>query len=93
MSQLILNIDNQELEDTLKDFAKKHKKALEQVAIDAIKQFIGLTYKNKIEYQKKDVTKHMHVIKKEFDEELCDDKALQDIEDSASYIHDLRRQK
>ena len=40
MSQLIVNFDDQELENNLKDFAKKNKKALERVVVDAIKQFI-----------------------------------------------------
>ena len=61
MSQLILNLDSQELKD-------------------------------KTVYLKKDVTKYMHVIKKDFDENLCDDKALAHIKESASYIHNLRRQ-
>ena len=46
----------------------------------------------KIEYRKKDVTKHMHIIRKEFDDEICDERALEHITDSASYIHRLRRQ-
>ncbi len=92
MSQLILNLENKELENNLKDFAKKHKKALNQVVIDAIKQFISEPNDKKIEYRKKDVTKHMHIIKKEFDDEVCDESALEHITDSASYIHNLRRQ-
>ena len=53
MSQLILNLDNKELENSLKDFAKKNKKALNQVVIDAIKQFIGVPDDKKIKYIKK----------------------------------------
>ena len=34
----------------------------------------------------------MHIIKKEFDDEICDERALEHITDSASYIHNLRRQ-
>ncbi len=92
MSQLILNLDNKELEDNLKDFAKKHKKALNQVVIDAIKQFISTSDDKNIKYTKKDVTKHMRIIKKEFDENACDENALEHITDSANYIHSLRRQ-
>jgi len=46
-----------------------------------------------IEYTKKDVTKYMHIIEKEFDIKQTDDTALEHIQDSANYIHNLRRQK
>ncbi len=51
MSQLILNLYNKELENNLKDFAKK-----------------------------------------EFDDKICDEIALEYIIDSANYIHNLRHQ-
>lgn len=92
MSQLILNLDNKELETSLHNFAKKHKKALDQVVIDAIKQFIGLDEDKEIRYVKKDITKHRHIIQKEFDDNMCDESALEHITDSARYIHNLRRQ-
>ena len=92
MSQIILNLDNKELEASLHNFAKKHKKALDQVIIDAVKHFIGLTEDKEIKYEKKDILKHSHIIQKEFDDNMCDDTALEDITDSASYIHNLRRQ-
>jgi len=94
MSQLIINIDNKEFEDSLQEFAKKHKKALEQVAIDAIKQFIGISDK-KIKYTKKDVTKHMHIIEDQISEEVDLDnvKPYSHIEDSAKYIKELRRKR
>jgi hypothetical protein len=37
--------------------------------------------------------KHIHKIEYEYDDDLCDDVALTHIQDSAKYIHDLRRQK
>jgi hypothetical protein len=35
----------------------------------------------------------MHVIEKEYDIKQADETALEHIEDSAKYIHNLRRQK
>jgi hypothetical protein len=92
MTQLVLNIENQELADTLQAFSLKQKKTMEEIAIEAIKNFIETSKKkDKPVYAKKDFTKNMQVIKKEFDENLCDDKALTYITESASYIHNLRR--
>ncbi len=94
MSQIVLNIENQELEDTLKRYAKQHKKKIEQVAIDAIKQFAEFINNNKIEYKQRDVTKHMHVIKKELDDENLDDVVPYSyIQDSAEHIRELRRKR
>lgn len=42
-------------------------------------------------FSKKDVTKNMQVIKKGFDETLCDNTALIHIKESSEYIHNLRR--
>ena len=94
MSQIILNIENKELEDTLRKYAEQHKKKIEQVAIDAIKQFAEFINHNKLEYQKRDVTKHIHVIKKEYDDENMDDIIpYSHVEDSAEYIRELRRKR
>jgi len=43
------------------------------------------------EYAKKDPMQYIHKIEYEYDDDLCDDVALTHIEDSAKYIHDLRR--
>ena len=43
-------------------------------------------------YKKRNVTAHSKLIKKEFDENLCDDIALAHIQNSGDYIHSLRRQ-
>ena len=96
MSQLILNLDNKEMEDSLKEFARKHKKALEEVAIDAIKQFIGIDDNEKIKYTKKDVTKHINTIEYqgfEKDDDLADVKPYSHVEDSVEYIKKLRRER
>lgn len=74
MTQLVLNIENQELTDTLKAFSLKQKKTMEEIAIEAIQSFIGLSKKkDKIDYPKKDILLAIQIIKKEFDESLCDD--------------------
>ena len=56
--------------------------------------FMSIKKKNSgISYTRKDPLKHMHKIKRDYDALMCDDAALTHIEDSAKYIHDLRRKK
>ena len=61
-------------------------KQLYQLNVPKIKQ------KQSLSYKKRNVTTHAKPIKKEFDENLCDDIALTHIQNSADYIHNLRRQ-
>jgi len=90
---LTFKIENEELENKFLEFAKSQKKAVEDVAIDAMKYFISMQKEDTLVYTKKDPLKHLHKIEREYDEDLCDDTALTHIEDSASYIHNLRRQR
>ena len=90
---LTFKIENKELENKFLEFAKQQKRAVEDVAIDAMKYFMSMQKEDKLVYTKKDPLKHLRKIKREYDEEMCDDVALTHIEDSASYIHNLRRQK
>ena len=91
---LTLKIDNSELENKFIEFAKSQKKAVEEVAVDAMNYFMSMKKESKgISYIKKDPLKHLHKIERECDESMCDDVALTHIEDSAQYIHDLRRKK
>lgn len=90
---LTLKIENEELENNFLDFAKKQHRAVEDVAQEAIKYFMNKQQENKLVYTKKDPLKHLRKIERDYDDEMCDDVALTHIEDSASYIHNLRRQK
>ncbi len=90
---LTFKIENEELENKFLEFAKNQKRAVEDVAIDAMKYFMSMQKEDKLVYTKKDPLKYLHKITREYDEDLCDDTALTHIEDSASYIHNLRRQK
>jgi hypothetical protein len=93
MTQLILDLENEELTDSLKAFSINQKKSVEEVAIEAIKYFIASSgKKDKPVYVKKDVSKNMRLVKKKFDESLCNEVALIHIKESASYVHNLRRQ-
>jgi len=42
-------------------------------------------------YRKRDYKKYSRIIKREYDPKNVDDVALLHIEDSAKYVHDLRR--
>ena len=91
---LTFKIENIELENKFLEFAKSQKRAVEDVAIDAMQYFMNMQKENKLIYQKKDPLKHLHKIKYEYDDEdLSDIKLFDHIEDSAQYIHDLRRQR
>jgi hypothetical protein len=61
-------------------------KELYQLNTPKIKQ------KQPLLYKKRNVKTHSKLLKKEFDENLCDDIALTHIQNSADYIHNLRRQ-
>ncbi|HIP44424.1 MAG TPA: hypothetical protein EYG93_03705 [Sulfurospirillum arcachonense] len=91
---LAIKIDNPEIENRFKEYAKSQKKALEDVASEAMKLFLDMHKKDdKLVYTKKNPKKYIRKIEYTYDEELCDDVALTHIENSAKYVHDLRRQK
>ena len=93
---LTLKIDNSEFENKFLEYAKSQKKAVEDVAIEAMNYFMSMKNESKgISYTKKDPLKHMHKIMYAYDEceDLSDVKPYSHVADSASYIHDLRRKK
>jgi len=90
---LAIKIDNPDMENQFKHYAIEHKKTIEDVISDAMKLFLNMQKKDdKLVYTKKDPMQYIHKIEYEYDDDLCDDVALTHIEDSAKYIHDLRRQ-
>ncbi len=86
---ITLNINNPEIEQGLSELSDIKKQQLEEVATQAIQQFINSF---KIQYKKKDVSKHSHIIQKEYNDSQTNDIALEHIQNSAEYIHNLRRQ-
>ncbi len=91
---ITLKIENPEIESKLKEFVKNQKQGLEDIAVEAIRQFISSFQEDELIYQKKDVTKHMHPIKTEYDEENLDDvKPYSHVNDSAKYIKELRTKR
>jgi len=89
---LTFKIENKEFEAQFLEYAKAQKKTVEDIALDAISKLINLN-KKKLVYKVKDPLKHLHKIEHEYDEALCDEVALTHINDSATYVHNLRRQK
>jgi len=56
---LTLKIENSELENKFIEFAKSQKKAVEEVAVDAMTYFMSMKKESKgITYTKKDPLKH-----------------------------------
>ena len=87
-----LKIDNPDIEEQLMQFVQEQK----EVTIEALHNFLNaFRKKEKIAFQKKDPRKHIRKrIKVENDDEdLSDVKPYAHVEDSAKYIHDLRRVK
>ena len=92
---LAIKIDNPEVEIRFKEYVKQQQKTIEDVASVAIKQFLDMQKKDDtLVYTKKDPMKHLHKIKYEDDgEDLSDVKPYSHVEDSALYVHNLRREK
>ena len=92
---LAIKIENKEFESKFLEFAKSQKKAVEDIALDAMKYFMNLKDNDTLVYTKRDPMKYIHKIEYEYDdnEDLSDVKPYSHIEDSAKYVHDLRREK
>jgi len=87
---ITLKIENQEMEEQLKVFVQKQK----EVTVEALKNFLNsFGKKENLIYKKKDPRKHSRIIRRDYNLEDVDDVALLHIEDSAKYVHDLRREK
>ena len=92
---LAIKIDNPEIENRLKEYAKQQKKAIEDLVNEAMKLFLETHRKDDvIIFTKKDPMQH--IVKINFDddgEDLSDVKPYSQVEDSAKYIHELRRER
>jgi|GEM_PF-920544 len=90
---LAIKIDNPEIENRFKQYAKQQKKAVEELISDALKMFLDMHKKDdELVYVKKDPMKHIHKVEYEDDgEDLSDVKLYGRVEDSALYVHNLRR--
>jgi len=92
---LAIKIENKEFETKFLEYVKMQKKTIEDVALDAITKLINSNQK-KLVYEIKDPLKHLHKVQYEYDDlgdDLDDIKPYNHIEDSALYIHNLRREK
>ena len=87
---ITLKIDNPETEKQLEAFVKERK----VVTVEALKNFFdSFGKRDTLVYKKKDPKKHSRIIKREYDSNDTDSVALLHIEDSATYVHELRREK
>jgi len=87
---ITLKIDNPDIEQQLMQFIKQQ----QEITIEALRNFFNSFQKQeKLIYKKRDPKKHSRIIKREYDSKDVDDVALLHIEDSAKYVHDLRREK
>lgn len=91
---LAIKIDNPEIENKFKQYAKQHKKAVEEIVSDALKMFLDMKKDDELIYIKKDPMKYLHKIEYDYeddDEDLSDVKPYNHVEDVALYVHNLRR--
>jgi len=87
---ITLTIENPETEEKLRKFIQSRK----EITLDGLRQFVDGFYKQDTpRIPKKDPRKHSHIITRKYDPALVDEVALTHIQDSAKYIHDLRREK
>ncbi len=94
---LILKIDNPEIEKRLEHFVRQQKQDLEAVTLEALKKFLNAFQSTQtLHYEKKDPAKHSHayipIDVDDASESLTDVHPYSHIQDSAKYVHDLRRQ-
>ena len=90
---LTIKIEDKEFESKLLEYVKFKKETIENITLIAINNLINCNENNPLNYTKQDPLKHLHKIQHKYDNDLCDEVALTHIEDSAAYIHELRRQK
>ncbi|MBN2824318.1 MAG: hypothetical protein JXQ76_03260 [Campylobacterales bacterium] len=91
---LQVTIDNPDLEKELLDLLKDKKQNLEEITVDALKNFVNsFGQKEKFHYTKRDPKKFSRAIVFEDDEDVSDVKPYAHVEDSGKYIHDLRRKR
>ena len=92
---LAIKIDNPEMENRFRQYAKQHKQAVEDLVNDALRMFLDVNKTdNELVYVKKNPIKHLHKIKYEDDgEDLNDVKPFSHVADVAQYVYDLRRVK
>ena len=91
---LAIQINNPNLENQFLEYAKQQQKSIEELVNEAINFFIKYKKDENIKYNKKNPMENLHKIKyKSFDDDLDDVKLFQDIEDSAEFIHKLRRNR
>lgn len=92
--EVSLKINNpNDFEQKLFIFLKEQKKELEELSVDVLENFINtLKKEDKLHYKKRDIRKHISVITSDDDEPRDESIELYShVEDSAKYIHDLRR--
>lgn len=89
---LAIKIDNPEIEDRFRKIAKQSKKALHELANEALKMYLDRCKNEEIVFAKKDPMKNIQKVAYEDDgEDLSNVELYAHIKDSAEYIHTLRR--
>ena len=93
MQQVLINIENKELEIKLLEEANKKGKKLASIIIDILEKKFLPKKERQLKYKKLDPLKHISRIEYEVDEydDLTDVFPFEDVDNSAIYIHELRK--
>ena len=89
---ITLKIDNPDVEKQLKQFVREQK----EITLEALSSFVNTFQKNEpVAFPKKDPARHSRSITYAEDdgEDLREVKPYAHINDSAQYVHDLRRKR
>ncbi|MGM0520401.1 MAG: hypothetical protein ACQERD_12265, partial [Campylobacterota bacterium] len=79
---LAIKIDNPEIENRFKEYAEQNKKAVEELASDALKMFLDMKKQDdELIYTKKDPMKHLHKIEYDYEDDG------EDLSDVKLYSH------
>ncbi len=92
---LAIKINNPEIENQFSKYLKGKKQSMEEVVAEAIKYFVESKEKEDVlKYTKKNPMIHLQKIEYKDDGENLDDvRPYAHVEDSALYIHNLRRER
>jgi len=90
---LAIQINNPKLENQFLEYAKQHKKSIEELVSEAIDFFVKNKRDNKIEYHQKNPMENLHKITYQIDDKLDDITLFHHIKNSGEYIHKLRRNR
>jgi len=89
-----VTINNPEIENKFKQYARVYNKSINDLTLEALNFFLSFLENNKnLKFKKKNPLENIEQFENKIEEDLSDVKLYTHIKDSAEYIHNLRRVK